>query len=71
MNMVITAGIRHAIGQPDICQFTFDTKTLAVATAAAYSAPGDDYREHEHGHRSRPTEAIHRAYAATDKDTPA
>lgn len=37
--------------------------------ARAFHDLGDDYRDHEHGHRSRLTEAIDRAYAA-DKGRP-
>lgn len=39
-----------------------DTLSLAQAVAAHHEALGEDYRQHEHGGRSRLTEAIGRAY---------
>jgi hypothetical protein len=60
--LTTTAGVRHALGQPAIKSDEHDTKGLAVATAQAYSALDDDYLTHQHGHRSRYTEAVRRAY---------
>lgn len=60
-----TAGVKHAHGQPVIAESYDDTRGLCYAVANAFHDLGNDYQEHEHGHRARLTEAIHRAYAAT------
>lgn len=61
--LVTTAGIQHAVGQNAIVLQMHDTKRFCVAVANAYSALGDNYREHEHGHQSRYTTALHIAHA--------
>lgn len=62
--LVETAGVKHALGQPPICRGMHDTKKLCADVASAYSALGDDYKPHEHGHRGRMTEAVQHAYDA-------
>lgn len=58
-----TAGVRHALNQPDLHRTDqHDTKNLAVLVANAYSQLGDDYRHGDRG--ARFTEAIKRGYAA-------
>jgi len=63
--LTTTAGVRHACGQPIVAESWDDTRGLCYAVANAYHDLGDDYQEHEHGHRARLTEAINRAYAVT------
>jgi hypothetical protein len=46
-----------------IAHTTTSTKSLAYGVAQAFDALGDDYKPHEHGHRSRLTEAVLMAYA--------
>lgn len=62
--LTTTAGIRHAVGQPVIATAMHDTKSLCVAVARAFHDLGEDYQQHEHGGRSRLTEATLRAYDA-------
>lgn len=64
LDLRITAGITHAIGQPVIREGGFETRALAYAVANAYSDLGDGYKEHEHRHASRWTNAIDQAYSA-------
>lgn len=62
--LIETAGVLHALGEPDLSLDFHDTKTLAVAVANAYSRLGDDYDSNAFGGRSRITEATKRGYAA-------
>lgn len=55
-----TAGVRHAIGQPNLHLSSHEAKSLAVLISNAYSRLGDDYS----GPGTRLTEAIKRGYAA-------
>lgn len=64
LDLVITAGIAHAIGQPVLREMGFKTRALAYGVANAYSDLGDDYQDHEHGHASRFTTAVGMAYDA-------
>lgn len=64
LDLVITAGIAHAIGQPILREMGFETRALAYGVANAYSELGDDYKDHEHGHASRFTTAVGMAYDA-------
>lgn len=63
--LTTTAGVRHAHGQPIVAASHDDTRGLCYAVANAWHDLGDDYQPHEHGHRSRLTEAIQRAYGVT------
>lgn len=68
--LTTTAGIRHAVGQPVIDTSSAATKALAVDIARRYSALGDDYAPHQHGHAERITTAILAAYGAEDGRLP-
>lgn len=46
-----------------LSQGYYDTKRDAVAVAQAYADLGDDYRQCDHGYRSRYTEAVRRGLA--------
>jgi len=39
-----------------------DTKSLGYGVCQSYDTLGDDYKQHEHGYRSRLTEAVLMAY---------
>ncbi len=61
-----TAGVKHAVSQPNLALKYFELKRLAVAVAVAYSGLGDGYQ----GSASRMTAAVGLAYdadAATTK----
>jgi len=62
--LVVTAGVRHTLGQEVVAYTDHDTLKLCAAVARQYSDLGNDYQPHEHGHRRRMTEAILRAYDA-------
>lgn len=49
--------------RPPAHQAVYETLTECRAIAQEFHALGDDYQPHKHGHRSRHTEAIRRAYA--------
>jgi hypothetical protein len=51
--LVEIAGIKHAVGQPDIATTTADTMREAKAYAQEYHDLGDDYRSRDHGYVSR------------------
>lgn len=57
-----TAGVQHIVGQPIVAESIDDTRSLCYAVANAYHDLGEDYQQHKHGHRSRMTEAVQRAY---------
>lgn len=60
--LLVIGGVR--LTDPDARGETtgHDTLALCRAVAARFETLGDDYRPHEHGHRSRRTEAVTRAY---------
>lgn len=61
-----TAGIRTDCFEKPVDASWNSTKGLCVAIASEYNALGNDYRQCDHGSRSRITEATQRAYA-TDR----
>ena len=67
--LITTAGVRHATGQPNIACGYDETKGLAVAVANAYHALGEDFQSVEHGWRSRYTVAVAHAYDDTTDTT--
>lgn len=58
--LIETAGVLHALGEPNLNLDYHETKALAVAVANAYSALSDDYRSGDG--RARYTEAVRRGY---------
>lgn len=58
--LITTAGVRHALGQPDIAIAYVETKKLAVAAARIYDDLGDDFN----GSSSRIRTALRAAYDA-------
>jgi hypothetical protein len=52
------------VTRPVLDAMTVDTLPLAKAATQQYADLGDDYQQHEHGGRSRATEAVIRAYDA-------
>jgi hypothetical protein len=55
--LVVTADVKHAVGQPGIASSFGDTMGEAVEIAEEYHRLGDDFAEHEHRHQSRMTVA--------------
>lgn len=61
---IVVAGVQitDPDARPDRSHHSYLSSARAVV--AEFESLGDDYRAHEHGHRSRLTEAVQRAYAA-------
>lgn len=56
-------GVEPTVYQGErVAHTTTDTKSLGYGVCQAYDALGDDYKAHEHGYRSRWTEAVLMAY---------
>ena len=60
--LAVTAGVAHSIGTATVSADWHDTKALAVATARAFEALGEDYNTAEHGGQRRFTAAVNHAY---------
>lgn len=61
-DLAVTAGVVHTLGTQTRDTDQANTLRECRAIAQAYHDVGDDYAAHEHGYRSRLTEAICRAY---------